>query len=357
MGFFSFISRFRRKKTTREILEKLETKIRSIEEDGVSKEESQRRLNSYVNAYSVGLYVLFLVLYYYVYLGRGQHWVHSLMYASPFVVFPIVAIFLRSSISWYYKRSLEKNRMTLSKMREEKKKILEEVMNTETYKVAKELLDKYGTPDEQSKALRPFVPSANVPGKTPSSPIQATPGQLRQRQLAALHTSTPISNSMNVVALNTPGYKGPRLRSDQLPRPLLDKNRSALDKVVDYLLKDGPNHRMALICSDCSSHNGMAMVEEFDYVSYICAYCGKLNPARKQRPAAPLLTPARALPAPQRLSMAGDDSSVASSASESEDEKKTDTINPGGSEGEYERPPSSGEDEQSPKPEQDKKED
>lgn len=45
----------------------------------------------------------------------------------------------------------------------------------------------------------------------------------------------------------------------------------------------------------------MAMVEEFDYVSYKCAYCGKLNPARKQRPAAPLLTPARiTTPMPRR---------------------------------------------------------
>lgn len=46
------------------------------------------------------------------------------------------------------------------------------------------------------------------------------------------------------------------LQSEQLPRPLLDRNRSALDKVVDYLLKDGPNQRMALICMDCGSHNG-----------------------------------------------------------------------------------------------------
>ncbi|XP_053621173.1 endoplasmic reticulum junction formation protein lunapark-B isoform X2 [Plodia interpunctella] len=348
MGFFSFISRFRRKKTTSEILERLETKIRSIEQDGLTKEETQRRLNSYVNAYSVGLYVVFLVLYYYVYCGRGQHWLHSLMYASPFVVFPIVAIFLRSSISWYYKRSLEKNRMTLSKMREEKKKILEEVMNTETYKVAKELLDKYGTPEEQSRALKPFVPSLNVP---------ATPGQLRQRQIAALQTSTPISNNMNVVPFNSPlgvGYKGPRLRSDQLPRPLVDKNRSALDKVVDYLLKDGPTQRMALICADCLSHNGMAMIEEFDYVSYICAYCGKLNPARKQRPTAPLLGPYRALPAPTRLPMSGDDSSVASSGSESEDEKKNDITQAAG-EGESDKPPSPAE--ESPKQEQNKKED
>ena len=48
----------------------------------------------------------------------------------------------------------------------------------------------------------------------------------------------------------------------------------------------------------------MAMAEEFDYVSYVCAYCGRFNPARKQRPAAPLLA-ARPLPALQNNSMRG----------------------------------------------------
>ncbi|XP_059062503.1 endoplasmic reticulum junction formation protein lunapark isoform X2 [Achroia grisella] len=343
MGFFGFLSRFRRKKTTSEVLERLETQIKSIEEDDMSYVQRQRRLNNYVNTYSVGLYVIFLILYYYVYMGRGQHWVHSVMYASPFVVFPIVAISLRSSIRWYYKRSIIKNRIKLNKMKEEKKQILEEVMNTETYKVAKNLLDKYGSPEEQSKALKPFVPTLNVP---------ATPGQLRQRQLA-LQSSTPVSNNMNVVALNnTPAiYKGPRLRSDQLPRPLLDKNRSALDKVVDYLLKEGPNHRMALICSECKSHNGMAMVEEFEFVSYVCAYCGKMNPARKQRPAAPLLSSPRALP----MATADDDSPVPSSGSDSEDEKHNGVLKIGGSDGDSDRPTSTAEEE--PKSDTEKKED
>lgn len=353
------ISRFRRKKTTIEVLDKLETEIKSIERDGQYKEQTHKRVIGYMMAYSVGLYVLFAVLYYYMYVGRTQHWLHSLLYASPLLVLPILVIFLRSAISWYYNWSLNKNRAKLSKMRAEKKKILEDVMNTETYKVAKEILDKYGSPEEQTKALKPFTPTLNVPGNTPSSPISATPGQLRQRQLT-MHTSTPIANSNNIVALsNTPMaiYKGPRLRSDQLPRPLLDKNRSALDKVVDYLLKDGPNHRMALICTECCSHNGMAMVEEFEYVSFVCAYCGRMNPARKQRPVAPLLTPQRALQYNKgAIAGSGDDSSIASSASDTEDETIPSELTKfEGSEGESDRPPSPKE--EKPKSEMEKKED
>ena len=38
--------------------------------------------------------------------------------------------------------------------------------------------------------------------------------------------------------------------------------------------------RYALICRQCQSHNGMALREEFEYVSYRCCYCHYWNPAR-----------------------------------------------------------------------------
>ena len=36
-------------------------------------------------------------------------------------------------------------------------------------------------------------------------------------------------------------------------------------QVIEYLVGDGPNNRFALICSQCCSHNGMALKEEFEY--------------------------------------------------------------------------------------------
>ncbi|XP_052742786.1 endoplasmic reticulum junction formation protein lunapark-B [Bicyclus anynana] len=341
------ISRFRRKKTTTDILENLETQIKTIEQDGQYKEETHKRVIGYVMAYSVALYLLFAVLYYFMYAGRSQYWLHSVLHASPLLILPVLVVFLRSGISWYYNWTLNKNRAKLKKMREEKKKILEDVMNTETYKVAKEILDKFGGPDEQLKAIKPFPPLS-----APGTPVQSP--QVRQR-LAIQNTSTPISNNM-IVPVNFPmGVgKGPRLTSEHLPRPLPDRNRSALDKVVDYLLKDGPNHRMALICAACHSHNGMAMAEEFEFVSYVCAYCGHMNAARKQKPAAPPLAPVRALPAP-RLSLSGcDESPSPSSGSDSECDKVDDTITENG-ECSPIRPPSPVEEEA--KSEQEKKED
>ena len=47
---------------------------------------------------------------------------------------------------------------------------------------------------------------------------------------------------------------------------------------------DGPNNRYALVCSSCHSHNGMALRDEFEYISFRCAYCYHLNPARRNKP-------------------------------------------------------------------------
>ena len=50
-------------------------------------------------------------------------------------------------ITWYYKCKISKNQYKLSTMQSEKKKILDEVTETETYKKAKEILLKFA-PDQ-----------------------------------------------------------------------------------------------------------------------------------------------------------------------------------------------------------------
>lgn len=39
-----------------------------------------------------------------------------------------------------------------------------------------------------------------------------------------------------------------------------------MDRVVEYLVGDGPSNRYALICKQCQSHNGMALKEEFEFI-------------------------------------------------------------------------------------------
>lgn len=86
------------------------------------------------------------------------------------------------------------------------------------------------------------------------------------------------------VAMNY-GHAPPR----PLPRPILPRERGVLDRMMDLFVGDGPHQRYALICRHCSGHNGMALQEEFEFVSYYCCYCYQFNPPRKLRPMGPRL--------------------------------------------------------------------
>ena len=74
-----------------------------------------------------------------------------------------------------------------------------------------------------------------------------------------------------------------------LPRPVVPCERSYMDCMVEYLTGDVIHNQYALICKQCQSHNGMALQEEFDFLSYRCCYCHYWNPAKKQKPTAPRL--------------------------------------------------------------------
>ncbi|KAG8327910.1 hypothetical protein J6590_009717 [Homalodisca vitripennis] len=84
--------------------------------------------------------------------------------------------------------------------------------------------------------------------------------------------------------------QNPSFEARQIPQPLFKKNRTLSEKLVDYLIGDGPENRYALICKYCNGHNGMALKEEFQFISYSCCYCLEFNASRTKRPLAPRLS-------------------------------------------------------------------
>ncbi|XP_025160291.1 endoplasmic reticulum junction formation protein lunapark-B isoform X2 [Harpegnathos saltator] len=247
----------------------------------------------------------------------------QLFYITPLLFFPILILLTKKMVSWYYNRKITHNQEKLSTIIGEKKKILNEVIETETYKKAKEILLKFA-PDELN--MSPLSPKLTTkfpaPSETPRRPIPqiaVTPlpvsGDLRKRVLSTQNQpqnilqNQPQSTQSGASGIPTPsggpskqlsntpyqissktispvpyvGFRSP------LPRPVLSQQRSVIDRLVDYLVGDGPSNRYALICRQCESHNGMALKEEFEYFAYRCCYCGFWNPARKQKPSAPKL--------------------------------------------------------------------
>ncbi|NWH87116.1 LNP protein, partial [Aegithalos caudatus] len=199
---------------------------------------------------------------------------------------------------------------------------LEEVMEKETYKTAKLILERF---DPESSAKETELPSAGT-SATPRPGQEIRQRTAAQRNASAPSPATPKQGSSKsplpaspTLQRETPAQSGlperaavPSLQSSVLPRrpgspatsvpgmglhppgpplarPILPRERGAVDRVIEYLVGDGPQNRYALICQQCFSHNGMALKEEFEYIAFRCAYCFFLNPARKTRPQAPRL--------------------------------------------------------------------
>ena len=98
-------------------------------------------------------------------------------------------------MTWWYHRKLRRNEAKLEKLRSEKSKLLEEVMEKETYKVAKEILDKYGMseqlrkPPSKAPSTGPQLNKSNsVGGGAATTPIDT--GGVRRRPVGSAAGST-----------------------------------------------------------------------------------------------------------------------------------------------------------------------
>jgi len=346
------LSKFRRKRSTLEELEKLEEELSSL---GKLKTETlvwQKKVLGHLVTYSILAYLLAALLVYFHFLPSARDRSHQLVLLLPFLVTPLLIYILRRCLTWWYHRKVSKGDAKLAGLRERKAKILEEVMEKETYKVAKQILDKFA-PSKLQSQLTPPRPLGGQPPQRPgsvggmevrrrpqalnsSAPLQAlsaTPGPrtpatptplLARPAPGPLGRGGPGAGGLGGVPVGAPGMGGPGMGGPgmggpvmggpvmggprggpagrggppgpPLPRPVMPRERGYLDKFVEYLVGDGPANRFALICRQCQSHNGMALREEFEYVAYRCCYCYYWNPARKQRPVAPRLPEAATLP-------------------------------------------------------------
>lgn len=244
-------------------------------------------------------------------------------------------------------------------------------METETYKNAKMILERFD-PDSKKKMELESTPGGsqmtpkpgqelrqrNVIPKTPPVVVNPASGAAARPPLAsgptypgrASHSAPggPPERILSAIAAQqslmrkpvTPGTPvlgiGMHPPGPPLARPVLPRERGAMDKVIEYLVGDGPQNRYALICQQCLSHNGMALKEEFEYVAFRCAYCYFLNPARKTRPQAPRLPEVTgelkmSSEAPMSSSSADvdDDQSVLGKTKHADISAETDTQEPG----------------------------
>ncbi|XP_023657528.1 endoplasmic reticulum junction formation protein lunapark-A isoform X2 [Paramormyrops kingsleyae] len=315
----SLLSRWKTKHSTVDILESLEKEIQHLEEFRV---KNQRVLKLWVGRLLLYSSVLYLLTCISVYLWcLPEQWTERLILALPFFLFPILVWFTRKLLIILFSKRTERNNEKLDELRSQKKKILEEVMETETYKNAKLILERFDPDSKKTAELESDLAGSQAtprPGQelrqrnvTPKPPVMGTPaGSAAQPPIVLPATpsgppprSAPggpperglASSSAQQTPLRRPVPPGSSMGMGMHPpgpplaRPILPRERGTMDRIIEYMVGDGPQNRYALICQQCFSHNGMALKEEFEFTAFRCAYCYVLNPARKTRPQAPRL--------------------------------------------------------------------
>ncbi|XP_041803587.1 endoplasmic reticulum junction formation protein lunapark-B isoform X1 [Chelmon rostratus] len=319
----ALISRWKTKPTTVEQLESLDKEIKELEEFRAKNQRLQKLWVGRLLLYSSVLYLLTSLIVYCLYLP--EQWLQRLAMALPFFIYPVLVWFIRKFLVFLFSKRTERNNDKLEDLKAAKKKILEEVMETETYKNAKLILERFD-PEAKKKAELESTPVRPQMTPRPGQEIRqrgvamrpmpmGTPTAMAMTPVGARPPLGPGGTPVEPVPLSAPG--GPPERSalsasllqgavprtpcspipgvgmhppgPPLARPILPRDRGAVDRVIEYLVGDGPQNRYALICQQCFSHNGMALKEEFEYLAFRCAYCYFLNPARKTRPQAPRL--------------------------------------------------------------------
>nr|XP_033802049.1 endoplasmic reticulum junction formation protein lunapark isoform X2 [Geotrypetes seraphini] len=315
------VSRWKAKPSTVEVLEDIDKKIQLLEE---FREKNQRLQKLWVGRlllYSSIFYLLTCLIVYLWYLP--EEWTARIVMTLPFFAFPAIIWFSRTLLILWFSKRMERNNDALEELNTDKKKILEEVMEKETYKTAKLILERFDPdakktkeheiPPGQSATPRPgqelrqrTAAQRNPTSSTSVDPSQGSPqapGLLAGTSTPHRDTSAPGGPPERTVSAAVQSNILPRCPGSPatmpgmglhppgppLARPILPRERGALDRVIEYLVGDGPQNRYALICQQCFSHNGMALKEEFEYIAFRCAYCFFLNPARKTRPQAPRL--------------------------------------------------------------------
>lgn len=290
------LTRFRKKRTTLEVLQELDDRIQDIKHRRVTAEQRKRVVVGRLMLYSAGLYVLAALWFYFRSFPSTLR--DQAFHILPLCVFPIVVVVVRWAVALYFRRKIVRSELELKQKENLKRDILEEVMNKETYKSAKEILERFAPAEMKTQIA---APGPTHPGKISPSPHQGM--ELRRRPIApppAPPTSSPPKRPPSLLRSSSPPSPPPQGQPPErrlmvggtgrglpLPRPIYPRERSVVDKLVDFLIADGPTNRFALICKECSSHNGMALKEEFEYLTFRCCYCFAMNPARKQRPQAP----------------------------------------------------------------------
>eukprot|EP00088_Acartia_fossae_P013084 TRINITY_DN16789_c0_g1_i7.p1 TRINITY_DN16789_c0_g1~~TRINITY_DN16789_c0_g1_i7.p1 ORF type:complete len:244 (-),score=25.17 TRINITY_DN16789_c0_g1_i7:206-937(-) len=139
MGFI--LSKFRRKKSTQDVLEGLEKEIKRISNNKRQSLVSQSTVVKKLLFYGILFWVIAFGCVFYLYYSAQK--TSDSLFLPILILMPFFFFSYRSVSGWWNHQKINKDFAKLTKLKMEKSKILDEVMETKTYKVATQIFEKY----------------------------------------------------------------------------------------------------------------------------------------------------------------------------------------------------------------------
>jgi hypothetical protein len=326
-------SKFYEKPSTRDTLERIEQDIQNIEERRWVKIKREQFVVQILSFIPITILIATVCIFIYPTESSVRD---KLLLCVPITILNLILWLCRRIVQWYSRWSLDNEEIRLRKLQKEKKRILEMVCETESYRVAAELLEKYDPKQLRRRerahdrpvsplntTLTKFTASPNRPTQAPAQPASHNQSQQQLNAMSFLNQSisfpAPVLQPTPAPPPPTPNVKpvkpsnGPKpiapmkspLNTSVAPvvaassvqgrpvRPVLSKDRTLFERLVDWVVADGPDNRFALICRYCYGHNGMSLAEEFETINFRCCYCYNLNTATNKRQVLDQLQPER----------------------------------------------------------------
>ncbi|GFS53862.1 hypothetical protein TNIN_370701 [Trichonephila inaurata madagascariensis] len=202
---------------TKEILE--------MERKNATLEYQYYMITEFIVSYSRLLYLVITLVFFFSTLPSTV--VEYIFFCGPVLLFYILICGLKKSLKWYFDHEIKRNSEKLAQLQFRKKNVLSEVKEKMKFKDAKDIIEEY-----------------------------------------------------SCVKKLTEGHKCQNRKDVSIPELYLRRKReSSVENVVKYVLSEEKEN--ALICKYCGRHNGLALKEEFNYISFRCCQCLKLNPAKE----------------------------------------------------------------------------
>nr|CAD2198420.1 unnamed protein product [Meloidogyne enterolobii]CAD2198771.1 unnamed protein product [Meloidogyne enterolobii] len=280
----NFIRYFRRRKLPSQELDELVQQIKDLEE------QLKNLLECKIWFYHCLLFGAFIL----VSGSCGYFWLHypSLKWklfscSSSIFLCALSFLILRFSSNTIFDWLIQRKQRRLRFFTERKVAIIEDVKENEKFKVAKAIIEKYGSQNEVSQWLGSATSSS--PSQTTTKPMTENKNSnyqqgTNQKQNNNNNTPQPLPKLYEIrdprqTVLRNVGTSPNR----RVPiRPFVEESRGSLDRILDFVMGESINNRYALICSNCYTHNGMALREEFKTISYCCYRCNFFNTSKTE---------------------------------------------------------------------------